>query len=173
MNSCKYLNKKTIECGKTCKNNYCDKHSIYENNIDPKDMINCSICVCGVRFIKDTFKNCANCRNKRAQKKREYQEKKPKCQFIFSDKTKCEKISENGQYYCGCHFQYNDIDPNVLNKMNDCNKCKRRTKNDMYCDKCVDYIKEQYVKEKENVIKCGFITKNDEPCPYQKFGEYY
>ncbi len=83
MNICCYLNKKNKQCNKNCKNNYCEKHIIYENVIEPSDMINCSICACGIRYIKDKFKNCQYCREKRALKKRKNMTKNQNVNLFF------------------------------------------------------------------------------------------
>jgi hypothetical protein len=173
MNECKYLNKKDKECGKECQVNYCDKHSIYEGNVDPNDMKQCSICICGLRFTSGGFSYCESCREKRSKKKKEKIDLQSKCEFIYVNGSKCESSSINNKNYCGNHIKYDGIVPNKLNQMSECSKCKKRIESNTMCDTCRDYINNQAKNRKLKIVKCAFLTQNDDQCPFQKYGQHY
>jgi hypothetical protein len=163
MNYCGYLNKNNITCDRLCKLNYCDKHSIYENIIDPSDMIKYSICACGLRFPPTGFSYCDECRTEKALKNKLYYDSLPKCNF-----TNCTNALKKKTKYCGNHKKYETYEIDELPNLMECSKCGvviNKNLNRKVCDKCKEYIT-IYNGKRQTSIKCMAMTQMNKPCPF-------
>jgi hypothetical protein len=118
---------------------------ICQNHFDMTDKCN----RCQKRRNEENKSNCSTCLEIAKIKKQEKQAQQNKCKYIHLDGRACTFISKDDNY-CGKHIKYKDIDPNKLNKMNECSRCHVRIGESGRCEGCRSETNEYMKIKREN-----------------------